>query len=100
MRISIFIALAVTVATICVFIWSPVLAQFETVFRIVFGVLLLFFLSCWAIWGMQEIRFRRWYRERQRFSWYNKMGLFESAYILEPRYAKRYWTNLLDGFLK
>ncbi len=97
MRISIFIALVVTVATIYAFIWYPVSSiQFE----IAFGVTLLFFLFCWSMWGMQEIKFRRWYKARRRFQWYTKMGMLESGYILEPRHAKLYWRNLMSEFSK
>lgn len=97
MRISIFIALAVTIATIyAFFMWYPVSIHFE----IVFGVTLLFFLICWSMWGMQEIKFRRWYKARKRFQWYTKMGMLESGYILEPRHAKLYWRNLMSELLK
>jgi len=30
-------------------------------------------------------------RHRKRFMWYYKLGLYESARLIEPKFAKKYW---------
>jgi len=53
-------------------------------------ILISFIVICSSMWAIHEIRFRRWYKGRQRFNWYNKMGLLESGYIKEPEHAMKY----------
>lgn len=96
MKIIIFITLIVAASIIYPIIWYPTLMPYK-----IFFIALLTFLSlCWLAWGFYQIRFRKWYKQSRRFRWYNKMGLLESAYILEPEHTTRYWRNLIGDILK
>ena len=51
--------------------------------------------------GVVEIGYewKRKVRDRHytRFFWYHRMGLFESARLVEPRLAKEYWLSSGTG---
>ena len=96
MKTIILITLIVAVSMIYVIVWYPMSIQIKWVF----GIFLLFLAFCWIVWGTHEIRFRRWYKQSLRFDWYNKMGLLESAWILEPERAIKYWKNIMGGVFK
>ncbi|KKN05932.1 hypothetical protein LCGC14_1082610 [marine sediment metagenome] len=91
--LPIIIALLLTAAVIYTTIWNPILNG-------IIGFVLIFFAIFWLVWGILEIKVKRHYKQLQRFRWYNKMGLLESGYILEPKYATKYWRNLISEFLK
>lgn len=96
MKPAILITLIVSVSMVYAIVWYPTLIQVKWAF----GILLAFLTFCWLSWAMYQIRFRKWYKHWLRFHWYNKMGLLESAWILEPEYATKYWGSLISGFLK
>lgn len=39
-----------------------------------------------------------WSKQYARFSWYNRMGLLESACMLEPKHAGMYWMKIHGMF--
>ena len=89
------IMLGLFVFGVCAIMWWPV----QTV------EILLIALSTYIIifglkWGNEKLRSKRWHKQYDRFIWYNKMGLFESAGIMEPKHFHTYWRNLVNGISK
>lgn len=89
-----------TIAVIMMLITLLVLPLFFTV-SISLHILLVW-VSVMGSWvagrGVEEIAYLWNYkiekRRIARFNWYNKMGLFESAQLLEPRLSKDYWIGI------
>lgn len=93
-----FITLILFVFGVCVIMYWPV-KTVEILLIVLFTYVITFVLR----WGKEKLRSKRWHRRHKqynRFSWYNKMGLLESASIVEPKYFHTYWRNLVNGVLK
>lgn len=96
MKTAILITLILVASMVYAIVWYPTSIQIKWVF----GILLLFLAFCWSARGIHEIKFRKWYKQSLRFNWYNKVGLLESACILEPERATKYWKNIMGGIFK
>ncbi|KKK78356.1 hypothetical protein LCGC14_2844370 [marine sediment metagenome] len=96
MKINMFLALVLLISGIGIILLGSLSIELTALF-----IVSLAFLSIsWLVWGVKKVKAIRLYRQDVRFRWYTKMGLLESGYIMEPRYAKRYWRNLIGEFLK
>ena len=66
-----------------------------TLFKYILVLFMIVFNSYWTGYYLADVRgeWRRMEKDRRakRFYWYRNMGLFESAYLVEPKLAKRYW---------
>ncbi|KKL48563.1 hypothetical protein LCGC14_2324260 [marine sediment metagenome] len=76
------------------FLVMPYFVSLPTVMSVLI-IFLIAFCSCGLGYWLAEIM-HRWKnkieaRHAKRFYWYRDMGLFESAYLVEPKLAKHHW---------
>lgn len=86
------IFLTVVASIIYAFVEYPMAVEYS----IAFGVLFIFLASCYLGWGALAIKVDRHHKRSRRLSWYNKMGMLESGYFVEPKHAIKYWRNLVN----
>lgn len=96
MKTTIFLTLAVTVSIIYAFVEYSISIQYKIIFRVLF----IFLIFCWMMWEIFTIKATKHYKQSRQFRWYIKMGMLESGYFLDTKYAKRYWKNLIGEFLR
>jgi len=92
MKTIIFEILAAVVSIIYAFVVYSIAIEY----KIAIGVSFMVLAFCWIVWGALEIKVSRHHKRSQRLSWYNKMGMLESGYFVEPEHAIKYWRNLVN----
>lgn len=93
MKTIIFISLLLCMS--CVYIVPQWLLP--VMLEIAYIMVMIFFAVYWLVSGIKKIKQRRQYKQLVRYLWYNRMGLLESAYILEPNHVILYWIKLMNG---
>lgn len=93
MKTIVFIALILCMSCIYIVIWWPL----PVALAVTYIMLATFFIVFWFVYEMPKIKQRRQYKELVRYHWYNRMGLLESAYILESNHVTLYWIKLMNG---
>ena len=66
-------------------------------FLVFLGKIMGIWSTCYCVgyggaWGIKTLIDKIKDRHKKRFMWYYKMGLYESAVLAEPKFAKKFWA--------
>jgi len=90
------IAMMIILMLAIVFSWLIVGLSDAISFLEYLGKIMGIWSTCYCVgyggtWGVTAMMGKIKDRHKKRFMWYYKTGLLESAVLIEPKFAKKYW---------